>query len=565
MPPATPSRRAASASTGSPGAASPRCRRRAGAPRCNRSSGCRRSPGWPDEPRKGAPAAGRARPCHPSKHRPPAGFRRRLPTGSPRRCARASWRRCTPAARRSSSSRCSSAATRRGRGDLRRAQRSVPRLDRRTGGLEVAALPSLARLEVIPFAPLVPRVHEHQVFLGAERREAAQHTGEPLLVEIRRSAPDDRCVIPATRRIVPARRHSGKALVVDPGLRQHRADHLVIIVDIVPLIEIAGESERAGIAPVRLPAERGREVVPVGLELDRGIEAQCVRIVALVGKAFDSAQVDFADAQCPCRLAPDLGRPRRIGEPARPVHQKDRLAVDADVPLIAERTCQPLHVAPVVLLTILLGDQDLRILPVPPSRPVLIGPAEAERKPRLSRRENLVHRSLEQPVAAEPVVVIAEAEDAVLLRKLGLCGAGFRQAQVVETEIRWEVRLMVSGELRARAYDVGPLGEALAPPPIILRDRVELGKVECDDARRHRQRVSTTTDPPISAGLSVMVSPPSVTVACRTPGIAPWNEIAPDPASYVYLPVSAVSTSVWSGNRRWNSRSYVPSSRSSIR
>ena len=46
------------------------------------------------------------------------------------------------------------------------------------------------------------------------------------------------------------------------------------------------------------------------------------------------------------------------------------------------------------------------------------------------------------------------------------------------------MRLVVAVEQRLRLGDVGPLGEALAPPVVVFRDRVELRQVEGDQAGR---------------------------------------------------------------------------------
>ena len=99
-------------------------------------------------------------------------------------------------------------------------------------------------------------------------------------------------------------------------------------------------------------------------------------------------------------------------------------------------------------------------------------------------RKNFVEWTLEQAMSAEPVVVVAEAVDAVTSRERCLLGARLRHPQVVEAQIRGQARLFVAGELRSRARDVAPLGEALAPPGVVLRDRIELRQVERDQLRR---------------------------------------------------------------------------------
>ncbi len=91
---------------------------------------------------------------------------------------------------------------------------------------------------------------------------------------------------------------------------------------------------------------------------------------------------------------------------------------------------------------------------VPAPRPVLVRPADAEREVGFAAAVHLVERTLEQAPPVEPVVVVAEAVDAVAARERGLRGARLGDAQVVEAEIRRQVRLVVPGEERSCAHDV---------------------------------------------------------------------------------------------------------------
>ena len=72
------------------------------------------------------------------------------------------------------------------------------------------------------------------------------------------------------------------------------------------------------------------------------------------------------------------------------------------------------------------------------------------------------------------------AKPAVLPGKVGLGLPDFRDPQVVEPQVGWQVGLLVAGESGPCPYDVPPLGESGAPPAIILWDRVELRQVEGD-------------------------------------------------------------------------------------
>ena len=67
---------------------------------------------------------------------------------------------------------------------------------------------------------------------------------------------------------------------------------------------------------------------------------------------------------------------------------------------------------------------------------------------------------------------------------------GLGQPQVVEAEVGGQRRLVVPAEERSGRADVGPLGEAGAPPLVVLRDRMELRQVEGDRARRLARRAA---------------------------------------------------------------------------
>src|SRR5262249_40468337 len=128
-------------------------------------------------------------------------------------------------------------------------------------------------------------------------------------------------------------------------------------------------------------------------------------------------------------------------------------------------------------------------------RPVLVGPADAEREVRPLRLEHVLKRPLEQPLPVEPIVVVAEARETVTSRELGLRLPHFGEPQVVEPEVRGKPRLEGAGEERLRARHVRPLPETLPPPRVVLGYRMELREVEGDgaDALLTREHVA----PPI--------------------------------------------------------------------
>src|SRR5215211_4254692 len=125
--------------------------------------------------------------------------------------------------------------------------------------------------------------------------------------------------------------------------------------------------------------------------------------------------------------------------------------------------------AVVIHARICLLDEVTPRRPVPDPAPRLICPAQTERKIRLPRREHFVEGALEDATASEPVVVVAEALDAMVTGKLGLRRSRFRQSQVVEAKVRGNVRLIKASKQRLCSRGVGPFREALTPPGVVLR------------------------------------------------------------------------------------------------
>ncbi len=74
--------------------------------------------------------------------------------------------------------------------------------------------------------------------------------------------------------------------------------------------------------------------------------------------------------------------------------------------------------------------------------------------------------------------------------QLGLGLAYLGNPEVVVAELAGNVGLVVTGEERLGLGDVGPLGESLAPPLVVLGDGVELRKIEGQGARPVLPRVA---------------------------------------------------------------------------
>jgi hypothetical protein len=132
----------------------------------------------------------------------------------------------------------------------------------------------------------------------------------------------------------------------------------------------------------------------------------------------------------------------------------------------------------IVFGAVVLFEQDLLRATVPDASPVFIGPTEAERKLRFTRRKNLREGAFENAASVKPVVVIAETMDPILSGEFGLGFPYVGQPEVIETKICRSMRLLMSREKRSGLRNVAPLCEPLAPPCVVFRDWVELRKVK---------------------------------------------------------------------------------------
>src|SRR5262249_52478095 len=122
---------------------------------------------------------------------------------------------------------------------------------------------------------------------------------------------------------------------------------------------------------------------------------------------------------------------------------------------------------------------------------------QAKRKSWFPGPQHFVEGPLQEPFAGKPVVPVAKSLDAVRSRHLGLRGSRLRNSQIVEPEISGEMGLVVAGEERFRLGNISPFGEPRSPPKVILRNRMELREVECNDSslrsRHGRRRLTTAT------------------------------------------------------------------------
>lgn len=320
-----------------------------------------------------------------------------------------------------------------------------------------------------PLGPFVPGVDEYQAPPGGDRRQPFVHGRvQPVAITARRGMQEDAAATGTPRFVVPAGVHPGIQRVA--GQRPCRR----LARQLAPVAYVAGEVR------VDQPLFRGQRarVAHVRRELDGRVEADVPRIGTF--EALYVGQVQLADAVVAAPLAPALRGGARIGQQVRAVDQQHRPAVHLQRAAVAQVRGDVGDEGQVVRGAVLLSDQDLAVAPVPATCPVLVGPAQAERQVDAIVGQPLPQRILHQGATAEPVVVEAERADAVLGCQARLVAHHLRVAQVVEAQIRRQPRLRMAFELRQRPGDVAPFGEALAPPGVVLGERMELRQVERD-------------------------------------------------------------------------------------
>ncbi|MNV36483.1 hypothetical protein D3C71_1279620 [compost metagenome] len=188
--------------------------------------------------------------------------------------------------------------------------------------------------------------------------------------------------------------------------------------------------------------------------------------------------MDLAHAIVATPAAPTVGGGTCIGQQMGTVDQQHRQAIDLQRAPVAQIWRDVGDEGQIVFGAVLLADQDVIVAPVPAPRPVLVGPAQAERQVDAVVVQPLAQRVFHQRAAAEPVVVEAERADAILRSQTRLVTHHLRIAQVVEAEVGRQAWLHVAFELRQGTGDIAPFCKALAPPGIVLRERVELRQVE---------------------------------------------------------------------------------------
>ena len=204
------------------------------------------------------------------------------------------------------------------------------------------------RFEVVAFGPFVPGVDEHDGFGEAfEGGVIGEHAPEPVAVGLGGGAVKDGGASVATAGgVVPGGHHAGEAGVVDWGAGQHGGHHLGVGEHAVGAERMgAGQAELVEQVPAARWLAWGGERSPVGLEVERGVEAiELGAPLALCGEALHLYQIEVFEAAGLGLLAPEGGGGAGIGQCGGAVDQKQGFVLDTDVARVVKIGQQGLDV-----------------------------------------------------------------------------------------------------------------------------------------------------------------------------------------------------------------------------
>ena len=367
----------------------------------------------------------------------------------------------------------------------RRAHRTRQPADRAPRGVQVGGAVVQVGLQVGALAPFVPRVDADERL--AEERLVARgpdQLRQPGLVLRRGGAHDRQAGALPPGVVVPARHRRPDQREVRRRLGERDVDHVVVVVDAAA--EVGVQVVQRRMDGLHVPGQLVRR------ELDAAIQAVRRRVVVVEGLRHhhDGVFVELGAED----VAPALDGLLRIRDQAGAVDHQQRPALDPDVAAVGEVLGELGGHLGIVVRPVVLRDQHLALGAVPAPGPVLVRPHQGEGHVDGLVVEEAPDRLFHQPPAVEPVVVEHETMHAAGLGHLDLVAERLVAVQPVEAEVARHPRLVVPLEARHPAHEVGPFGEAGAPPAVILAEGVELRQVigqqlDLPDRRgRQRQR-----------------------------------------------------------------------------
>src|SRR5581483_2221354 len=140
-----------------------------------------------------------------------------------------------------------------------------------------------------------------------------------------------------------------------------------------------------------------------------------------------------------------------------------------DVAMISKQRLYGARKGKIVTFRKVLLEQNVLFLAVPSAGPAFVGPVDAKGNIYRGIGQQGFERALQYAAAGEPVMMKTEAMNAVLLGERGLLRQHLRSRGVIEAEASRQPRLIMAHKTRNRLCDIGPFGEAGAPPLVVFR------------------------------------------------------------------------------------------------
>ena len=135
-------------------------------------------------------------------------------------------------------------------------------------------------------------------------------------------------------------------------------------------------------------------------------------------------------------------------------------------------------------------DQHFLFCAIPATRPVFIGPAQAEREINFGVLEQLIDWLFKKSFSIKPVMIETESFNTMLSCQLRLSSHHPHIGQVIITKLRRDARLIMPLKQGPTLANISPFCKTVSPPLIIFWNNMILRKIECDCTERRIQIIN---------------------------------------------------------------------------
>ena len=342
------------------------------------------------------------------------------------------------------------------------------------GGVQKCGAEMLIGFEIGALGPFVPGVDaDHGLAEKSLAPGAFDQFSQPGFIFRRRRVVDREAGALPARVIVPTRNGGLDERKIRRGLIERGGDDGVIIENVA--IESRIEHFHRGVDVRHVLRELVR------WKFDGAVEPIKARVVIVETLRHDENGIFaefFAENAPPVRQ----GRSGMIQQ-AGAINHQQRPSAEPDIARIVKMPREIGADAFIVGGAVILRDQHVLVFAVPAPGPVFIRPHQGEGHVDVARGEEILERFFQQALAVETVVIEHEAGQSGVSRHRRLTAHDIDVVEAVIAEIARNARLVMIVETRLAARDIGPFGEALAPPAVVFRNGVKLRQIKSQDFR----------------------------------------------------------------------------------